>query len=203
MQGWKTLGRRTLVRSGRFLTLERRRVQAPGGQRIDDWPWVITPAYANVVARRPDGRFICFRQTKYAVRGTTLALVGGYVEPGERPLAAARRELREEAGCRAARWIALGRYVVDSNRGAGVAHLYLALDARPARAVASDDLEPQRRVDLTRAELERALDRGAFKVLPWAAAAALALRRLDAGAAPRSGRAARKRRAARRERSRP
>jgi hypothetical protein len=42
----------------------------------------------------------------------------------------------------------------------------------------SDDLEEQILVDLSRAELEAALDRGEVQVLAWAATIAFALRRL-------------------------
>jgi 8-oxo-dGTP pyrophosphatase MutT (NUDIX family) len=179
MTSWKTLARRTVLDKGRFLRVEDHKVRLPDGRIIPDWPWVVTPDYANVVAVDPAGRFLCFRQTKYAVKGRTLSLVGGYLEPGEKPAAAARRELLEESGCRASDWSFLGRFRVDSNRGAGTAHLYLARGARPVAAIASDDLEAQQMLWLTRPQLDQALDRGAFRVLAWTTAIALALRRLD------------------------
>jgi ADP-ribose pyrophosphatase len=122
-----------------------------------------------------DGLFVCFRQTKYAVAGTSLAPVGGYLDPGEEPLGAARRELREETGYEADDWISLGGYAVDGNRGAGVGHLFLARGARRVAAIHADDLEEQELLLLTRAQVEEALKAGEFKVLGWAAAVALAL----------------------------
>ena len=130
MKSWKTLARRTLLRCGRYLTVEDHTIQLPNGEVIENWPWVITPDFINVLAQTEDGRFLVFRQTKYSVEGTTLAPVGGYLEPGENALDAARRELREETGCSAAEWIALGHFPVDGNRGAGHAHFYLARGAR-------------------------------------------------------------------------
>jgi ADP-ribose pyrophosphatase len=149
----------------------------PDGRVIDDWPWVITPDFACVVAVTPDNCYLCFRQVKYAVDGTTLAPPGGYLEPGEDPLAAAQRELLEETGYEAGEWIDLGRYAVDSNRGVATAYLYLALGARRVAEPDADDLEEQELLLLSRAEIEAALDAGAFKVVPWAAGVALALRR--------------------------
>ena len=176
LKPWKTLSKSILLDHGKFLVVERHTVQLPNGRIIEDWPWVITPDYACVVAVTPDDRYLCFRQVKYAVQGTTLALAGGYLEPGEDPLAAAKRELVEETGYEANKWIDLGRYVVDSNRGAGTAHLYLALGAQSVTDPDADDLEEQELLLLSRAEIEAALDAGAFKVLGWAAGVALALR---------------------------
>ena len=73
----------------------------------------------------------------------------------------------------------MGSYVVDGNRGGGVAHLFLARRARPVVAPHADDLEEQALLHLSRAEVSAALSQGAFKVLPWATAVALALRALD------------------------
>ncbi len=131
MDGWKTLARRTVLDQRPYLVVEQHTVELPSGERISDWPWVITPDYVNVLAMTPSGRFLCFRQGKYAYQGEALAPVGGYIEPGEQPLAAAQRELLEETGYQAAEWVALGAYPVCANRGVATAHLFLALGARP------------------------------------------------------------------------
>ena len=176
MQTWKTLARRAILNYSKFLVVEEHTVELPDGRIIAGWPWLITPDYINVVAVTEAGLFLCFRQTKYDVDGVSLAVVGGYLEPGEDPLAAAKRELREETGYEASAWLALGRFPVDGNRGAGIAYPFLATGARKVTAIDADDLEEQELVLLSRAEIETALDAGEFKSLPWAAALALALR---------------------------
>jgi ADP-ribose diphosphatase len=175
MQTWKTLSRRTLLQCGKYLTVESHTVQLPNGRIIEDWPYVITPDYINVVPVTAEGQFLCFRQTKYAVEGTSLAPVGGYIEPGEDPLPAAQRELLEEMGCDAAEWIDLGSYRVGANRGIATGYLFLALGARHVAEPKSDDLEEQELLRLSQSEVEEALSQGEFKVLGWAANVALAL----------------------------
>ena len=179
MQPWKTLSRQTILKHGYYLTVENHTVKLPDGQVISDWPWVITPDYINVVALTAAGEIICFRQTKYGIDGLSLAVVGGYLEPGEEPLAAAQRELLEETGYEASDWIDLGQYRVDGNRGAGTAHLFLAGGARRVAEPDADDLEEQELLHLSRAEVEEALATGQFKVLAWATVMALALIHLD------------------------
>ena len=183
MQLWKTLSRRTVLDQGKYLVVENHVIELPNGQIIPEWPWVITPAYVNVIAMTGADEFLCFRQTKYGVVGTTLAPVGGYLEPGEDPLAAAQRELLEETGYEATTWIKLGHYTVDGNRGAGVAYLFLARDAQRVAAPNADDLEEQQLLHLSRAELETALIAGEFKVLPNVAIVALALHYLNSAGA--------------------
>lgn len=175
LQPWKTLSRQTILDHSKFLSVEEHVVELPDGQVIERWPWIITPDFVVVVATTAAGEFLCFRQNKYGVEGTSLAPTGGYIEPGEDPLEAAKRELLEEMGYKALEWIDLGAYAVDANRGVATAYLYLALDAYQVAAPDADDLEDQHLLLLDRAEVETALSQGEFQVLPWSAAVALAL----------------------------
>lgn len=179
MDNWKTLSRRTILDYSRFLRVEEHIVELPDGRVIANWPWIITPDYINVVAITPENLFLCFHQTKYAIAGTTLAPIGGYLEAGETPLEGAQRELLEETGCIADEWIDLGSFWVDPNRGIARGHFFLARGARRIQARNADDLEEQALVQLTRAQVEDALVRGAFHVIAWQAIVALSLLYLD------------------------
>jgi ADP-ribose pyrophosphatase len=178
MKPWKTLSKKVILDQSPWLVVEHHAVELPDGRVIPNWPWVATPDYINVVVEMIDGRFLCFRQAKYALPDGTLALVGGYLEEGEQPLAAAQRELREETGCEAPDWISLGHYLVDPNRKIATGHLFLARGAQKTTEPIVDDLEEQEIVYLTRAELVAALHDGAIEVLAWAAAVAFALARI-------------------------
>ena len=173
MQSWKTIKRDTILNFNKFLSIEAHTVELPNGRIIDNWPWIVTPDFVNVVAVDENGRFLIFRQTKYAIDGASFAPIGGYLEPGEEPLQAAQRELLEETGYTANNWHYLGSYAVDGNRGVGKAHFFLAQNAQPTTEINADDLEEQELLFLTHEEVSAALTSGYFKVLPWAAIIAL------------------------------
>lgn len=179
MKPWKTLSRRVAYHVKKFLTVEHHTVALPDGRIIHDWTWLVLPEYTNILARTPDGSFLCFRQTKYAFPSPILAPPGGYLEPGEQPLAGARRELLEETGYASDIWHDLGAYVIDANRGAGKAHFFLALNAVRTADPVSDDLEEQQLTLLSRRELEDHLDRHEPSMIGWVALLGLALRKLD------------------------
>jgi len=174
-QTWKTLSRTAVLRHSKYLTVEDHVVELPDGTIINNWPWLAMPDYVNVVLETDERMFLCFRQTKYAAQGITLAPIGGYCEPGEEPLTTARREVLEETGYEAGVFLHLGSFAADGNRGGGIGHLFLARNARPIAEKVGDDLEEQELLFLSRVELRQALLAGEFKVLGWTAAIALAL----------------------------
>jgi ADP-ribose pyrophosphatase len=179
MQQWKTISKEVILECDRFLTVENHTIELPDGRIVKQWPWVVTPDFINVVAVTEDNTFLCFRQTKYAVEGTSLAPVGGYIEPGELPLDAARRELLEETGHEAKQWHFLGTFPVDANRGCGMGNFFLALGAHAASAIQKDDLEEQELLFLSRQEMDDAIAAGGFRVMSWAMSVLLALNFLD------------------------
>lgn len=179
MQAWKTLSRRTILSHSKFLTVEDHTIELHDGRVIPNWPWIITPDFVNVLPETVEGQFLCFRQTKYGLQGTSLAPVGGYMEPGEDPLVAAKRELLEETGFDAQDWVSLGSFVLDPNRGLAIGHLYLARGARFVTTPHADDLEEQQLLQMSRSELETALIAGEFKALAWTTNVALALQWLS------------------------
>jgi ADP-ribose pyrophosphatase len=174
MRQWKTLKKTTILDHGKFLKVEKHTIELPDGRIIDDWPWIVSPDFVLVLPVTDRNTLLLFRQVKYA-DGTSLAPVGGYMEPGENSIAAAKRELREEMGCEAKQWISLGSYPVNGNHGGGKGHLFLALGAHTVGAPIVDDLEEMEKTELSIEEVENKLLEGEVKVLGWSALVALGL----------------------------
>ena len=81
-----------------------------------------------------DGRAWCVRQYRYPFGRHLLEIPAGKLERNEDPLAAARRELAEETGFSAGRWLSLGTLYTSPGFSTEILHLYLAADLRPGPA---------------------------------------------------------------------
>lgn len=172
------LSKKTVLERGKFLTVEDHQVQLNNGKIIEDWSWVITPDFVNLIAITTENKFLCLRHPKYAIEGTTLAPIGGYIEPNENPLDAAKRELVEESGFSSDEWIELGNFVVDSNRGCAKGYFYLAKNAVKICEPTEIDIENPQVIFLTKEEVKKALENGEFKVISYALNIALALNKI-------------------------
>ena len=117
------------------------RVALPDGREIDGFLWVRTRDFAAIVAITPRREVVFLRSYKHGTRVVSLAVPAGYLEDGEEPLAAAKRELREETGYESNDWNSLGQFVVDGNYGICTEHVFVARDVRLAAPPTSGDLE--------------------------------------------------------------
>jgi len=89
-----------------------------------------TPQWCNVVALTPERRLVVVRQYRFGSSSVTTEIPGGVVDRGEEHGAAARRELREEAGYTSERWSYLGCVEPNPAFHDNLCHHWLALDAR-------------------------------------------------------------------------
>lgn len=96
-----------LVYSGTLVRLKRDRVRLPdGGEAVREY--VEHPGAVMIIPLLADGRVVMERQFRYPHRREFIEFPAGKIDPGEAPLATARRELREETGYEAGEWARLG-----------------------------------------------------------------------------------------------
>lgn len=69
-----------------------------GSTTINDWMFLEEINAVNIVVQTTEGKFIVFQQRKYAIPGVIISPVGGFIDEGESPLTAAKREVVEELG---------------------------------------------------------------------------------------------------------
>ncbi|GAC1549517.1 MAG: hypothetical protein NVS3B10_12830 [Polyangiales bacterium] len=126
------------------------------------------PDWCNVVPLTDDGKVVLVRQHRWGTDAASLEIPGGIVDPGEAPLDAARRELREETGYDAGELVSLG--AVDPNPAlqGNRLHMFLARGCRPSGVGQQlDELEDCELVLLDRSGLD--LHRGARSRRSWIA----------------------------------
>lgn len=174
LQPWRVRSRHAVADRRPWLRLWEEAVELPDGRVVDGFLTLEMPDYTIVVALTPDGLAVVERNYKHGPRRVCLNLPAGYLEPGEEPLAAARRELLEETGYVADTWTPLGSFVTDGNRGGGMAFYFLAQRARRVAAPDAGDLE-ELAIDLMPlAELVQATRDGRVAILSIATAISLA-----------------------------
>lgn len=100
-----------------------------------------------------DPTILIERQYRHSAGRFLLELPAGRIEPGEAPLAAAKRELIEETGYRARKWSKLTRYYASPGFLAETMQIFLAEDIRPGIA----QPEPDEKIELLHLPLSELL----------------------------------------------
>jgi len=104
-------------------------------------------------ANPADPTIVLERQYRHAAGQYLLELPAGRIEPGEKPLAAARRELIEETGFRAKRWSRLVNYYASPGFLGEQMQVFLAERIRAGIAEPEDD----EKIDLLHVPLSQLL----------------------------------------------
>jgi ADP-ribose pyrophosphatase len=131
--------------------------------RLPDGREVIYPVLAvgvtvGVLPFVDDGHVLLVRQYRHLFRDFSWELPGGGAQPGEEPMAAAQRELREEGGYRAERLEFLTRFYPSNAYLDEVAYTYAAYGLTPDPLPADDDEFLERKIVPLATALRMALD---------------------------------------------
>jgi 8-oxo-dGTP pyrophosphatase MutT (NUDIX family) len=122
---WRRL-HSAVVHTTPWFVVRRDAVLRPDGER-DTYQHVIAPGAVTVLALDSKDRVAMTRQWIYTHDSTQWRLPGGGIDRSDAsPLDAARRELAEETGLRAAEWSQLGRIHGADSLSNHVDHVFLA-----------------------------------------------------------------------------
>ena len=146
------------VYAGKVFGIRRDEVIEPSGVRATR-EMIAHPGSAVVLPVLPDGRILLIRQFRYAARQYLWELVAGRIDEGETPLAAAKRELREETGYRAKRFKIFLEFFPTPGFLEEKMYLLLAEGLTPGRAEPEDDEKIIAR-PYTRKQVEQMIRKG-------------------------------------------
>jgi ADP-ribose pyrophosphatase len=151
---------REIVYAGKIFRIARCELRLRDGRRathdlvLHDGAAVFAPITAR-------GGVLLVRQYRHAARGFLWEIPAGRLEPGERPLAAAKRELAEECGLAARSWRKVAAFLPAPGYTTEPMHLFFARGLRPAPPGAHPDEDEEIEVaEFTLAALEREIRTG-------------------------------------------
>jgi 8-oxo-dGTP pyrophosphatase MutT (NUDIX family) len=126
----------------RWIRLRADRLRTAAGQEIAPWYVLDYPDWCVAVALTADDRLVLVRQWRHGAQRWSLELPGGVMDAADGdPVAAARRELREETGFDGAEW----RYLYAGHANPAIQtnrlHVALALGVAPTVAAMPEPAE--------------------------------------------------------------
>ena len=132
----KTLSSQQIY-DGRILKLRLDTVKLPSG-RVTKREIVEHDDSIAIVAIDGDDNVLLVKQFRKAVEKEVLEIPAGGIDPGEEPVAAVKRELREETGFLPQRVERIGGFYTSPGYSSEFLHLFVASDLTPEKLPAED-----------------------------------------------------------------
>jgi 8-oxo-dGTP pyrophosphatase MutT (NUDIX family) len=145
-----------LLQRTRILDLQRVPFHHPRRDARRDFVVVAAPDWVNVLAHTTDDRLVLVNQFRYGIDAFSWEIPGGVIDPGEDPVAAGVRELREETGYVGENARLLASVHPNPAFLNNRCHLVLVERCRPLAALAWD---PDEEIEVAAAPVEEVLAR--------------------------------------------
>jgi 8-oxo-dGTP pyrophosphatase MutT (NUDIX family) len=150
LKSWETLKQKLIFETPIFqLWRWVRRSPASGVQ--GEFYTLDTPDWVNVIALTPSDEVVLINQFRHGTGEITLEIPGGLVDPGEKPVQSAARELLEETGFKGDEPIFLGTVTPNPAIQDNRCHTYLI---RNAEKVREKELEQYEEIEVVIEPLE-------------------------------------------------
>ncbi len=141
-----------LIYKGHIITVKKDQIVLPNGRKSSR-EVVQHPGGVAVVAITDGGELLLVRQYRYPYHKELLEIPAGKLEPGEEPLPAAKRELKEETGAVPEKMVSLGAFYPSCGYSDEVLHLYLATGL----SIGEQSPDPDEFLDLVRVPFDKAV----------------------------------------------
>jgi 8-oxo-dGTP pyrophosphatase MutT (NUDIX family) len=150
-----------IVYKNPWIQLEQHEVEIRESRRRFPYTYLSSNPSVMVVALTAEGKIVLVRQYRYPRREFAYELPGGGTH-GNAPRQAAREELEQETGFRAARWKKAGEFVVYCGLSDELCHVFVATELRRGKQ-RLEETEHLSVHEVTRRRLKAMIRSGEFR----------------------------------------
>jgi 8-oxo-dGTP pyrophosphatase MutT (NUDIX family) len=138
---WQVLSTEYLTKHPPYFVTRKDVCKREDGTIIPAYYVVELPASVIVIPMMEPGKVLMVKQYRHPVGEISIEFPGGFVDAGEEPLEAAKREMREETGYTFAQYEYLGKIAANPGVLNNFTHIYLARDPLAQQAQQLDGNE--------------------------------------------------------------